>query len=138
MKPVKQSVAVAVYAPGERGKLLIVQRPPEDEELPNAWGLPAASLRPGESIEDAVRRLGADKLGVSLRPLHEMQRGSIERPGYTLQMRLFEAEIDNGELTVPQEVAGVTQYTSWKWGAPDDLRPAAQRGSLCCRLFLDR
>jgi hypothetical protein len=99
-------------------------------------GLPAATLRPDEGLEAAVRRLGTDKLGVSLHPLGELQRGAIERPDYRLEMRLLEASIESGEPGVPQDVAGVTQYTSWKWGAADELRPAAQRGSLCCRLLL--
>jgi flagellar basal body rod protein FlgG len=45
---------------------LLVQRPHEDEDLPGAWGLPAATLAAGESWEDAARRAGAEKLGVTL------------------------------------------------------------------------
>jgi ADP-ribose pyrophosphatase YjhB (NUDIX family) len=133
---VKQSVAVAIYDTRDRNRVLIVQRPADDEELPNAWGLPASSLKPGESFEEAVRRTGRDKLGVVLRPIVEVQHGSVERAGYALQMRLFEAEIESGDASVPQSTVGVTQYTAWRWGSSEDLQPAAEAGSLCCRLFI--
>lgn len=137
MTQIKQSVSVAVFAP-DRTRVLTVQRPADDEDLPNAWGLPAASLEPGESIDDAVRRIGSQKLGVSLRPLGELQRGAIQRTNYRLEMRLIEAAIEQGSVTVPQQVAGVTQYQAYQWGTAEDLRPAAEQGSLCCRLFLGR
>src|SRR5688572_7416121 len=118
-KPVKQSVSIAVFAAD--GRVLIVQRPPDDEDLPNAWGLPASSLKPGESWEDSVRRTGRDKLGVELRHLRELNRGTLERAAYTLEMRLFEAEIVRGDVTVPQPEPDVTQYQRWGWGNADLL-----------------
>ena len=54
--------------------LLLVRRPDDDESLPGVWGLPAVSLAPGESEEDAVRRAGRDKLGVELEPLEPVGR----------------------------------------------------------------
>jgi NUDIX domain-containing protein len=134
-KPVKQSVSIAVF--DVEGHVLVVQRPEDDEDLPNAWGLPASSLRQGETFEDAVVRTGREKLGVTLRPIAELQRGSIERGRYTLEMRLYSASIVAGTIRVPQPVRGVTQYADWRWGSGDTLLPAAQAGSLCCRLYLD-
>jgi len=134
-KPVKQSVSLAIFD-GE-GHVLIVQRPSDDEDLPNAWGLPASSLRHGESWEDAIRRTGREKLGVALRPLVELQRGRSERAAYELEMRLYSASIVGGSIAVPQPVGDVTQYRDWRWGSADALRPAASAGSLCCRLYLD-
>ena len=49
-KRVKQSVALALF--DEFGRLLAVQRPEDDEDLPDAWGLPASTLRAGESWEE--------------------------------------------------------------------------------------
>src|SRR5262245_60629661 len=135
-KPVKHSVALAVFGRG-RGTVLVVQRPADDEDLPNEWGLPASSLRPGESWEDAVRRTGRDKLGVELRPVRELNRGSTERADYTLEMLLYEAVVVNGEIAVPQEITDVTQYQKAQWGSAQLLEPAAARGSLCCRLYLE-
>ena len=133
-RSVKRSVSVAIPHPDGK-RVLIVQRPPDDEDLPNAWGLPAASLKDGESWEEAVRRAGREKLGVVLDVGREMNRGAIERKNYLLEMRLFSARILEGEVDVPQVDARVTQYQAWRWGDADDLEPAARAGSLCCRLF---
>ena len=138
MHPVKRSVSFAVFRPAHADEVLVVRRPPDDDELPDLWGLPAGSLRPGEDWADAVRRAGRDKLGVALEVGAELNRGVLERAGYTLEMRLLQARIAAGEPAVPQPVQGVTQYTDWKWGTSDVLVPAAARGSLCSRLFLER
>ena len=130
---IKRSVSIAI--PHEDGGVLIVQRPAEDEDLPNAWGLPAASLVEGESWEGAARRAAREKLGVELEVGRELNRGSIGRRGYELEMRLFEARIVSGVPVVPQDGVGVTQYEAWRWGTGEDLEPAAEAGSLCCRLY---
>ena len=93
-RPEKESVAVVIHNPERADTVLTVLRPETDEDLPNVWGLPAATLRPGESWEDAVKRVGLEKLGVQLRVEREMQRGSVERRNYRLQMRLYEAVIE--------------------------------------------
>ncbi len=138
VQSVKRSVAFAIFRRDRADEVLVVRRPPDDEDLPDLWGLPAGSLRSGEDWTDAVRRAGRDKLGVPLEVGPELNRGTLERAGYTLEMRLLQARIIAGEPAVPQPVAGVTQYTEWKWGTSDVLVPAAARGSLCSRLFLER
>ncbi len=60
-----------------------------------------------------------------------------ERVASTLHMRLFDATLHRGVPRVPQRATDVTQYTDCRWGTTDDLRPAARRGSLCCRLALE-
>jgi 8-oxo-dGTP diphosphatase len=132
---VKRSVSLAIR--DADGGLLLVQRPPDDEELPGAWGLPAATLQHGESCEAAVERAARDKLGIDVRPGRVLGRGEQERAGYRLEMRLYEATLLGGEPHVPQPVPGVTQYSGWRWGLDDDVRPAAERGSLCSRLMLE-
>jgi 8-oxo-dGTP pyrophosphatase MutT (NUDIX family) len=133
----RHAVALAIHDAARPGRVLLVRRPPDDADLPNAWGLPAASLKDDESGEDAARRAARDKLGVDVAVGRELNRGTKQRAGYTLEMRLFEAAITRGEPAVPRPVAGVTQYTQWRWGEAPDLVPAAERGSLCCRLFLE-
>lgn len=135
-RPEKESVALVIRNPAQTNQVLTVLRPEDDEDLPNVWGLPAASLRPGETWEAAVKRVGIEKLGVQVRVIGELQRGASERRNYRLQMRLYEAEIENGTPFVPQPDRAFTQYRKWKWGVAEDLRPAAQRGSLCCKLYL--
>jgi 8-oxo-dGTP diphosphatase len=131
---VKRSVSLAIH--DEAGQVLLVQRPPDDEDLPLAWGLPAASLRGGESWEDAVRRAARDKLGVDVRVGDALAAGHLDRPAYRLEMRLYEATLMSGEPAVAHAAPGVTQYVDWRWGSPAQLAPAARRGSLCSKLYL--
>jgi 8-oxo-dGTP diphosphatase len=133
---VKCSVALAITDARQPGALLLVQRPDDDADLPGVWGLPAASLGEGESWEAAAGRAGREKLGVELTLHGVLQRGTLQRAGYTLDMRLYAAGIAAGEPHVPQEAVGVTQYQAWRWGAPAALQPAAERGSLCSQLYL--
>lgn len=141
---VKRSVSLAIH--DDRGRVLLVQRPPDDEDLPLVWGLPAASLVGDEGWGDAVRRAARDKLGVDVEPGSVLREGSTQRTGgssttgrqgYQLEMRLYEARITAGEPSVPQAVEGVTQYRAWRWGDAADLEPAAASGSLCSRLYLE-
>jgi ADP-ribose pyrophosphatase YjhB (NUDIX family) len=132
VKPLKRSVSLVI----ERDDaLLLVRRPERDESLPGEWGLPAATLRPGEDEEDAVRRAGRDKLGVEVRPVRALGEAEDERPAYRIRMRDWAVEIAAGEPVVPQPGEG-TQYESCRWGDPAELLPAARRGSLCARVLL--
>jgi len=133
---VKRAVAFVIYEDPSCRRFLAVRRPPDDEDLPNVWGLPAGSLRPGESWEAAVQRAGREKLGVELRIRRLLNEGSTQRRGYTLHMRLYEVEIAAGCPMVPQEVPGITQYVACRWATPELLQPAAMHGSLCSQLFL--
>ena len=120
----KRSVSLVIERPEG---LLLVRRPDDDEDLPGVWGLPAVSLAPGESEEDAVRRAGRDKLGVEVHPLRPLgQDGS---------MTDWEAELVAGTPSVPQP-GPHTQYTALRWGEPEALAPGARAGSLCCRVLL--
>jgi ADP-ribose pyrophosphatase YjhB (NUDIX family) len=132
VKPLKQSVALVIE---RHDALLLVRRPEGDESLPGEWGLPAATLRPGEDEHDAVRRAGMDKLGVEVRPLRPLGEAEDERPAYRIRMRDWAVEIAAGEPAVPQPGEG-TQYERCRWGDPAELVPAAQRGSLCARVLL--
>jgi ADP-ribose pyrophosphatase YjhB (NUDIX family) len=134
---IRQTISFVIRRPGDPAAILTVLRPPDDADLPDAWGLPAGRVRPGESWEDAVHRAGREKLGVELDVGRELNRGSTPRPGYRLEMRLFEATIARGEPRVPQRADGSTQYRAWRWAPVETLRPAAERGSLCCRLCLE-
>lgn len=134
-KPVKESVSVAVFRSG-RSEVLAVLRPPDDEDLPDVWGLPAATLRPGEEPEDAVRRAGREKLGVELASPVLLQVGEGERPDYRLRMSLYTADISEGRPAPRRDVEDVTRYVACAWTNPIRLREAARQGSLCSRLCL--
>jgi len=136
MKPTKHAVAFVIYNKN-RSKFLVVQRPEDDENLPNVWGLPAGSIKGKESFEEATIKAGKQKLGVTLRIVQEIGEDSIEREKYILHMKEFEAEIVQGIPKVPQAIEGITQYQAWRWGTAGDLVEAAQKGSLCCKIYLD-
>jgi len=135
-KPVQRSVSIAIGRAENPGEVLIVRRPADDAELPNVWGLPAATLRAGEDWEAAALRAAAGKLGVKIEVQRELHRGRIERKDYVLEMRLMRARIVDGVPTVPQADRSVTQYDDWRWGRTEDLVPAAEKGSLCSRLYI--
>ncbi len=130
------AVAAVIHRPD--GLVLAVRRPDEPgEELPGLWGLPATTLRDGESREDGLRRLGWGKLGVALTPLRMLAEGEQQRENYTLHMTVYEASM-SGEPRLPPRAAGasVTLYEALDWLLGDSFRHAADQGSLCCRLLL--
>lgn len=135
MKQLKYAISYVIYNK-DRSKFLIVQRPSDDETLPNLWGLPAGSVKGNETFEEAIIRSGKEKLGVTLKLLRFIGRGNIERKDYILHMEEYEAEIIAGKPKVPQSVQGITQYQSWKWGIASDLKDAANKGSLCSQIYL--
>lgn len=119
---VKHSVAVLVH---DGDRILAVRRPDDDDELPGIWGLPAGTCRGSETVEDVIRRIGRDKLGVILHPMRRLESGSQVRPAYTLNMELWEATME-----------GTPDYLQWEWAGLDLLKPGAAGGSLCCALAL--
>ena len=140
--PAKDSIALAIRHDAKPGYLLLVRRPDDDAELPGLWGLPAATRRKGETEAATVRRLGRQKLGVTLQPGPLLAEGQQERPAYLLRMQLLAAQIppvsepDTAAATDETETATITRYTAWRWGRPAELQPAAAQGSLCCQLLL--
>lgn len=134
----KQAVALVLHPPGDRRRLLLVQRPDvPGEELPGVWGLPAASLGPGETEEQAARRVGWQKLGCGVRLLRVLGRGTGDRLGYRLRMTVYEAETELPAIQLPAPgVDGATYYVAWRWGCLHDLHEAVARGSLCARVAL--
>lgn len=136
-KPIKNSISYVIFNK-DKSKFLAVQRPDEDEDFPGSWGLPAGSLKEGESFEDATIRSGRDKLGVRLKVVKLIVEGSQERTEYAFFMKVFEAEIVSGEPSVPQNGGGITQYQDIKWAVGDELKNTARKGSLCCQLYLEK
>jgi ADP-ribose pyrophosphatase YjhB (NUDIX family) len=106
-------------------RILAIRRPDDDDELPGIWGLPAGTCRGEETVEDVIRRIGREKLGVTLDPVRNVAIGTQDRPAYRLEMELWEASMH-----------GTPTYREWKWSTVDLLVPGADRGSLCCQLAL--
>ena len=133
----------AVAAVVRRDDLVLAVRRPEEpgEELPGVWGLPATTLREGESAEEGVRRVGREKLGVELTLLRSLAEGEQQREAYRLRMMVYEASMAgepsaSGGPRRTSDVAG-TLYEAIDWLPVASFREAAERGSLCCRLLLE-
>lgn len=121
--PIKHSIAVIIRADSQ---ILAIRRPDDDDELPGIWGLPAGTFRDSETPDDLIRRIGRDKLGVSLTPLRKLAEGAQNRERYRLEMELWEATM-----------MGTPSHMRWKWATLEALKDGSDRGSLCCRLALD-
>jgi predicted TIM-barrel fold metal-dependent hydrolase len=139
MAMIKRSVAVVVRGP-EAGTFLVVRRPDDPADpLAGVWGLPAVTLADGEDELAAVVRAGRDKLGVELAAGVRLGEASADRGEYLLVLADYEASIVDGTPSVPQSDASVTQYVEWRYSAdPGVLAEAADRGSLCARIFLEK
>ena len=124
MIPVKHSVAVMVL---RRSQILAIRRSEDDDELPGVWGLPAGTVRGEERIEDVIKRIGRDKLGVVLTPIRSVALGVQDRPAYRLEMELWEVSME-----------GTPTYPDWQWASLDVLRPGMASGSLCCELAIQK
>jgi ADP-ribose pyrophosphatase YjhB (NUDIX family) len=127
-KPLKRSIAVVAL--NSKGRLLSVRRPDDDDELPGIWGLPAGSYRDSETREDLIRRIGRDKLGVTISPSRLLAVGSQERASYRLEMELWAVTIlaDPSIPSIPSVI--------WKWADLSTLQSGSLQGSLCCQLAL--
>jgi 8-oxo-dGTP diphosphatase len=112
-----------------KGSQVLAIRRPDDDELPGIWGLPAGTFRDSETLEDLIRRIGRDKLAVSLTPLRKLAEGAQDRQRYRLEMELWEATMTGTPDDGSEEI-------QWKWTALEGLRQGSERGSLCCRLAL--
>jgi ADP-ribose pyrophosphatase YjhB (NUDIX family) len=133
----KRSVAVVVRREGDR-RFLAVRRPDDDEDLPGIWGLPAASLRPDESLTQAAVRVGREKLGVELRVGRIVGELTAARTSGRLTLTDVEATIVAGDPDVTLSTSDATRYVEQRW--VDDvevLRDGADRSSLCCRILVD-
>ena len=137
-RPVKCSVAAVVRRGEGLAEFLAVRRPADDDRLPGVWGLPAVTLRPGELPEAALRRLGEEKLGVSLRPLRFVGVRAADRGDHLLILMDLEAEVQRGEPDVGAARTSGTAYVEQRWTADATiLVDAARRGAVCSRILLE-
>jgi hypothetical protein len=149
--PLRYAVSYLLYA--EKGAVatahsfLVVQRPADDANLPNVWGLPAGMV-PAAAADGvptdaewvaAVRLSGVQKLGTTLVVGALLGENFQKRSDYTLQMRQYAVTRAAGAAApvVPQSVAGVTQYQQLRYRVASDLCDAAVKGSLCSRMYID-
>lgn len=135
------AVSTVIYNK-KRGKVIGTLRANDPtDRLANLWGLPAASLRGTEIEEDAIKRIGWQKLGTTITPVQLLgQKTEIISDGVRLTVRLWEARarsLPNFKLRDENE-AGVSQYVTWRWMSPDEFVPTARKGSLCTQILLQK
>ena len=136
--PVKCSVAVVLRCAARPGEFLAVRRPPDDDRLPDVWGLPAVTLRTGELPEAAVRRLGREKLGADIQASRFVGVRAADRQDHLLILMDLEAELQSGEPDVRAARTENTSYVEQRWtGSAELLCEAAVRGSVCSRILLE-
>jgi len=119
---VKRSVAVMIFR-GDR--ILSTRRSELDDEFPGIWGLPAGTRRGVETVHDVIKRIGIEKLGVTLVPIRKINSGVQERANYRLEMELWEASME-----------GEPVYPEWQWADLTIFRSGSAAGSLCCELAI--
>lgn len=138
MKPTKFAVAVVLHNPENEKEILIVLRPPDDENLPNVWGLPATTAAEGEMPEDLVRRIGKEKLTTTIEPTQRVGIKSQDKGTYELVLMDVEARLVGGEPSVVDALTAGTKYVEQKWVTDYSvLIPGAKEGSVCDRIFLE-
>ncbi len=138
MKPTKFSVAVFLINPENIQEFLIVKRPPDDERLPNVWGLPAVTIKGNELPEDAARRIGKEKLNTEIKPIGFLGIKRVDRGDYDFILMDIKAELIGPQPLVKEAVTQNTKYVDQQWVSDIDiLKEAASKGSLCSQIILD-
>jgi ADP-ribose pyrophosphatase YjhB (NUDIX family) len=136
MEPNKFSIAIVLK--NSKGEILAVKRPSDDDSLPNVWGLPAVTARPGELPETAALRVGKEKLHCDIRLTRTVGIKSADRGNHVLTLLEIEAEISGGKPDVLAARTTATKYVGQKWtGDLNVFKEAAEKGSLCSQILLE-
>lgn len=137
-KPEKHSVAIIIWDK-QRKKVLLVQRPLDDDSLPGHWGFPAASKKDLDDEWDSYAYKAAEtKLGVKIKIKRLLGEDTVDRGSFILRLRDYEVEVVEGTPSVPQPIQGITQYINMEY--TDDLTKmieSAKNKSLCTKIFLE-
>lgn len=136
-KAIRCSVA-AVVRREAGGPLLAVRRPLDDDSLPGIWGLPAVTLKEGELPEEGLRRLGVEKLNVTLEPRRLIGIKAADRHSCQLILMDIEAVVVEGTPAVRAATTDATRYIEQQW--VEDLgifAEAAANGSVCAQVLLE-
>lgn len=137
MKLTKFAIAVVLVDPTDQTKVLAVKRPPDDDSLPNVWGLPAVTVMDGELPEQAVERVGREKLFTKIRPVSYIGVMRAEREKYELILMDIRAALEGPPPSVIDAPTRGTKYVDQRWTNDYEIFiEAASKGSLCSRVFL--
>lgn len=138
MKPTKFAIAAIIWNPDNKSEVLAVLRPPNDDSLPNVWGLPAVGVKDGELPEEAIKRLGIEKISTDIRAVSFVGIKQIEREQFELILMDIEAELVGPAPSVVSATTTGTKYVEQLWVSDYQIfKEAASKGSLCTRIFLE-
>jgi ADP-ribose pyrophosphatase YjhB (NUDIX family) len=138
MSKVKCSVASYLLNPRNEKEFLVIKRPSDDDVLPNLWGLPAVTLKRGELPEQAVARIGIEKLNTIIEPVSFLVIKSTERKDYELILMDIKTRLVGPEPMVANAKTKNTKYVDQKWTSDLNLlKKSASKGSLCSQILLD-
>lgn len=138
MNPTKFAIAAIITNPQNQEEVLAVKRPPTDDSLPNIWRLPAIIVNDGELPEDAIKRLGVEKLSTEIKAVSYLGVKYAERSTYRLILMDLQANLTGNEPSVREATTTGTKYIDQQWTSDYSLfKEAASKGSLCSQIFLD-
>lgn len=138
MKPTIFAIAVVIQNPVNPLEVLAVKRPPTDAALSNVWGLPAIIVENGELPEDAVRRLGIEKLSTDIEPASYVGIARSEKEEHELILMEIEAKLKGPAPSVESATTTGTKYVDQQWTSDYSIfKDAASKGSLCTKIFLE-
>lgn len=138
MKPTKFAVALAIENPKNESEILVVKRSPDDDSLPNVWGLPATSVKGTELPEEVTRKIGQEKLGTQVEPKSFVGIKSADRGDYELILMDIRVKLVGKEPNVKEANTTGSKYVDQKWTSDFSiLVPGAKLGSICDRVFLE-
>lgn len=137
-KQTKYVVAVILKNKTNSDQFLVVKRPDDDPDLAGHWGLPAATMKPGELPEQAAKRICKEKLSCEAKALRFVGLMFQKRNSYDIFLMDIEMELTDGqEPNVHTATTENTAYTDQKWTTDlEDLRASANGGSCCSSIFL--
>ena len=138
MKSTKFSVAVLLINPDNDKEFLVVKRPPDDDRLPNVWGLPAVTIQSNELPENTVKRIGIEKLDTDIEATEYIGIKRSDRDDYELILIDIKAKLTGKQPSVEKAQTENTKYVDQQWTSDlNILKDAASKGSLCSQIVLD-
>lgn len=135
-KPVKYSVAVILR--NDKGEYLAVKRPLDDADHKGHWGLPAVTLKDGETPDQAAVRVCEEKLDCSGEVKRFLGIMYQKRNKYDVFLMDIEMTLKGERLPdVSKSSTKTTKYIEQLWTMdPMLMMPAAKDGSCCSSIFL--
>lgn len=127
MKLIKHAVSVIIR---DNDKTLFALRSPNKKRFPLTWSLPSYFVNEEETHNEAIKRIGKEKLGIELMPLRLLNEGYGERDDFRLFMHDYEAKVISG---IPR--LNSDDYVDLCWEEPVSFLSKIPIKGECTRLY---